>query len=72
MGLLCVSRRKPNALYIVYAVMCPSSDGYVSRVSFLVVASVDLRPLGMAEVALKQCVQGNEQLMIYIISSLLA
>lgn len=44
----------------------------MSRVSFLVVASVDLRPLGMAEVALKQCVQGNEQLMIYIISSLLA
>lgn len=70
-GLLCISRRKTNALYIVHAVMCPSSDRYVSRVSFLVVASVDLRPLGMAEVVLKQCVRGNEQRMMYIISSLL-
>lgn len=43
----------------------------MSRVSFLVVASVDLRPLGMAEVVLKQCVRGNEQRMMYIISSLL-
>lgn len=34
-----VSRIKTYALYIVYAVVCPSSDGHVTRVSFFTVVA---------------------------------